>query len=88
MIELHRQADVLVERTGQLLVKRLLLLETRYEDFKEFLERGHGQVLPAIVIDCHLLHLAVLLHKLPLLRLERGFASAFATFGLALVIGI
>ena len=48
-------------------MKRLLLLETRDEDFEEFLQRRHGQILSAIVVNSHLLHLAILLDELALL---------------------
>ena len=67
MIELHREADVLVQRARQLLMKRLLLLQAGNEDFKEFFQSRHGQVLSAIVVNSHLLHLAILLDKLALL---------------------
>ena len=63
---------MLVQRTRQLLVKRLLLLETGDEDFEELLECGDGEVLPAVIVDRHLLHLRVLLHELLLLGFQGG----------------
>ena len=67
MIELHRQADVLVQRARQLLVKRLFLLQTGNEYFKEFFQRSHRQILPTIIVYSHLLNLAILLDELALL---------------------
>ena len=67
MIELHREADVLVQRARQLLMKRLLLLQAGNEDFKEFFQRRHRQVLPTVIVYSHLLNLAILLDELALL---------------------
>ena len=59
-------------------MKRLLLLEARYENFEEFFQCCYCQVLAAIVVDSHLLHFGVLFDELPLLGLERYFAIALS----------
>ena len=58
---------MLVQRARQLLVKRLFLLQTGNEDFKEFFQRCHRQILPTIIVYSHLLNLAILLDELALL---------------------
>ena len=78
LVELHGDADGGVERAGQLLVKRLLLLQARYENFEELFQCCYCQVLAAIVVDRHLLHLGVLFDELSLLGLQRYFPVAFA----------
>jgi hypothetical protein len=40
-------------------VESLVFLKTRYEDLEELLQRCHGQVLSAVVINRHLFHLLV-----------------------------
>ena len=48
-------------------MKRLFLLQTGDEDFKEFFQRRHRQILPTIIVYSHLLNLAILLDELALL---------------------
>jgi hypothetical protein len=57
-------------------VKRLLLFEAGYENFKEFFQCCYCQVLATIVVDSHLLHFGVLFDELPLLGFQRYFAIA------------
>ena len=67
-IEFHTDTDVLVQLTCKLLMERLFLFETGDENLEELLESRHSQIFPAIVINCHLLDLGVLLYQLLLLR--------------------
>ena len=67
-IEFHTDTDVLVQLTRKLLMERLFLFETGDENLEELLESRHSQIFPAIVINCHLLDLGVLLYQLLLLR--------------------
>ena len=79
---------MLVEGTGQLLVKRLLLLQGRDKYFEEFFQSRDGQVLPAIIVNSHLLHLAVLFDQLALLGLQGSFPRPLATLTISFVIGV
>ena len=79
-IEFHTDTDVLVQLTGKFLMERLFLFETRNENLEELLECRHRQIFSAIVIDCHLLDLRVLLYQLFLLRFKRLFSFAFVLF--------
>ena len=67
-IEFHTDTDVLVQLTGELLMERLFLFKTGNENLEELFESRHCQIFSAIVIDCHLLDLRVLLYQLFLLR--------------------
>ena len=67
-IEFHTDTDMLVQLTGKLLMERLFLFETGNENLEELLESRHCQIFSAIVINCHLLDLGVLLYQLLLLR--------------------
>ena len=61
-------------------MERLFLFETGDENLEELLECRHCQIFPAIVINCHLLDLGVLLYQLLLLRFQRLFPFAFVLF--------
>ena len=52
----------MVDLAHQFLVEGLLLLQTTDKDLEKLFERGHGKVLAAVVVDGHLLDLAVLLY--------------------------
>ena len=64
---------MLVGLRDQLLVKGLLFLQTGDEDLEELLQGSHSEVLSAVVVDGHLLHLSVLIDQLSLLTFKRRF---------------
>ena len=78
---------MLVNTTGKFLVKRLLLLEARYENLKKFLQCRHCQILSAVIVNGHLFHFRVLFDELTLLGLKGCFSGAFLLFG-GLVFGV
>ena len=61
-------------------MKRLLLLQTRYENLEELFQGRHCQVLAAVIVDGHLLDFGILFDELSLLGLEGDFSIAFPLF--------